>query len=335
MLTQKNKFIKLNKKAFYVFLSFIVIFLILCFSVSPKYYMQQTLMGLEVFVKNVFPSLFPFFIFSKILTGLNCVEDFAYYLKKITSKLFNTPGISAYAFLMSIISGYPVGAKVASELYTNQQLTSEEVHRVITFTSTSGPLFIIGTVGVGMLGSFKCGIVILICHILASILNGLLYRKYMLKSKPISIQYRNNFTTPNINKVISESVYNSVVSIAIVGAYIVIFYMLISLFNNLKLFMPICMLFEKLGFNYELVNSCLNGMVEITRGCLDISNLSLSLSLKTILCGAIISFGGLSVAFQGFSFLQSCNVKFGFYLKQKITHCLLSVILLIPFSLLI
>ncbi len=335
MITQKSRIIKFNKKVVYIILSLIVIFFIVCFALNPKYYMQETLTGLEVFIKNVFPSLFPFFIFSKILTGLNCVEDFARCFQSATRKLYNTSGISAYAFLIAIISGYPVGAKVVSELYASQQLSQDEVNRVVTYTSTSGPLFIIGTVGVGMLNSFKCGVIMLVCHIIASMLNGVLYRKYMLKQKNVCIKYKSNFVVPDVNKVISDGVYNSVVSIAIVGAYIVIFYMLISLLNNLHLFTPICFLLEKIGVNFNISNACLNGVVEITRGCLDVSNLSCPLSLKTILCGAIISFGGFSVAFQGFNFLKSCGVKFSFFIKQKITHCLISVILLIPLSFLI
>ena len=189
MLSQNTKIINSNKKRSYIFLSLIIVFIIICFALNPKHYMQQTLYGLEVFAKNVFPSLFPFFVFTKILTGLNCVNDFAKHFGGITKKLYNTSGISAYALFMAVISGYPVGAKVVSELYKENKLTKQEVNRVITFTSTSGPLFIIGSVGVGMLNSFKCGLVMLLCHILASLINGLLYRnkdminKYVLMNE--------------------------------------------------------------------------------------------------------------------------------------------------------
>ncbi len=335
MLTQKYKIIKHNTKIKYVILSLLVLFIIFCFAINPKYYMQQTLNGFNVFLNNVFPALFPFFVFSKILTGLNCVGDFSSYFGKITKKLYNTSGISAYVFFMAVISGYPVGAKVVSELYYEKQLTNSEVNRVICFTSTSGPLFIIGTVGVSLLGSFKCGVIMLFCHIIASLINGLLYRKKDLQNETIKLKYTNSFNIPNLNNVISESVYNSVVSIALVGAYIIVFFVIISMINNLKLFEPICFVLSKIGVNRNITNSVLNGLIELTRGCIDISNMSISLRLKTILCGGLISFGGLSVAFQGFAFLQKCNVKFSFYIKQKISHCVISLILLTIFSFLI
>ena len=335
MLTQKSEIIKFNKKIKYIILSFVIIFCIICLSLNPQYYMKQTLLGLDVFAKNVFPSLFPFFVFSKILTGLNCINDFSKHFGNITKKLYHCSGVSAYALFISIISGYPVGAKVVSELYQQQQLSYKEVNRVITFTSTSGPLFIIGTVGIGMLNNFKCGVIMLTCHILASLINGLLYRNKDYNSKDFLTTYQSNFVAPDINKVISDSVYNSVVSVLLVGAYIVIFFMLISLINALHIFSPICFIACKLGLEPKIINAVLNGVVEITRGCLDISNLNCSLSLKTVLCGGIISLGGLSVAFQGFAFLGKCKVKFSFFVKQKITHCLISVILLSIFSFLI
>ena len=335
MLTQKTKNIKHNEKLRYVFLSLLILLVIVCYALNPKYYMQQTLNGFQVFFTNVFPALFPFFVFSKILTGLNCVGDFSMLFKKVTKKLYNTSGISAYVLFMSVISGYPVGAKVVSELYNENQLSKEEVNRVITFTSTSGPLFVIGTVGVSLLNSFKCGVIMLVCHIIASLINGLIYRNKNYKKEKIETKYANNFIKPNINKVISESIYNSVISILLVGAYIVVFFVIISMLNNFCVFKPFIIVFEKFGIDSSISNAILNGTVELTRGCIDVSMLDISLKLKTIICGTLISFGGLSVAFQGFAFLQNCNVKFLYYIKQKISHSVISLVLLIIFSFLI
>ena len=92
---------------------------------------------------------------------------------------------------------------------------------------------------------------------------------------------------------------------------------------------------NKLNISKDISNAYLNGIVELTHGCIDISKLNLSLKLKTILCGSLISFGGLSVAFQGFAFLHSCKVKFSYFIKQKISHAAISVLLLIILSFLI
>ena len=60
--------------------------------------------------------------------------------------LFNVPGESAYAFIMGLISGYPVGAKIVTDLRKTNLCSKDEGERMLCFTNNSGPLFIIGTV---------------------------------------------------------------------------------------------------------------------------------------------------------------------------------------------
>ena len=43
-------------------------------------------------------------------------------LSKIMRPLFNVPGEGAYAFIMGVISGYPVGAKIVSDFYKKRNL---------------------------------------------------------------------------------------------------------------------------------------------------------------------------------------------------------------------
>ena len=54
---------------------------------------------------------------------------------------------------MGIISGYPVGAKIVTEFRKNGDCSRAEAERLLAFTNNSGPLFIIGTIGVSMFGN--------------------------------------------------------------------------------------------------------------------------------------------------------------------------------------
>ncbi len=47
------------------------------------------------------------------------------------------------------VSGYPVGAKLTTRLRADRLVTPEEGERLIAFTSTSDPIFLIGAVAVG------------------------------------------------------------------------------------------------------------------------------------------------------------------------------------------
>ena len=85
-------------------------------------------------------------------------------------------GEGAFAFIMGIISGYPVGAKIVTKFREDNVCTKEECERLLAFTNNSGPLFIVGTVGISLLGNVSIGIMLLIVHILASITVGIFFR---------------------------------------------------------------------------------------------------------------------------------------------------------------
>ncbi len=88
--------------------------------------------------------------------------------------IFNLPGVSSFPFIMGLISGYPVGAKIVSDLYEKKLCTKEEAERMLSFTNNSGPLFIIGTVGCSFYSSSTIGIILLCTHIAASISVGII-----------------------------------------------------------------------------------------------------------------------------------------------------------------
>jgi len=127
-------FVKRNLFAI-VFLLF-VIFLVV-FSNSS---LLATKKGLNLWANNVVPSLFPFLVAAQLLSHTN----FIYYLSKLCNSymkpLFNVPGIGAFPFIMGIISGYPVGAKIISSLYSNHDCTKNEAERMLCFCNNSGPL---------------------------------------------------------------------------------------------------------------------------------------------------------------------------------------------------
>ena len=77
---------------------------------------------------------------------------------------------------MGIISGYPVGAKIVANLKENNLCTKLEAERLIAFTNNSGPLFIVGTVGVGMFYSPSLGLILLFTHVLSCLTVGFLFR---------------------------------------------------------------------------------------------------------------------------------------------------------------
>ena len=102
--------------------------------------------GLKLWANNVVPSLLPFLIATNLLSHTNIINLISKKCNRIMRPLFNVPGESAYAFIMGLISGYPVGAKIVTDLRKANLCSKDEGERMLCFTNNSGPLFIIGTV---------------------------------------------------------------------------------------------------------------------------------------------------------------------------------------------
>ena len=299
-----------------LFLSTVVLILLVTY---PDVYLQASLDGITIFAINVLPALLPFFFFTKILSNYGANVIIGRKLGKVTRALYNVNQSSAYVFIMSILSGYPIGAKLLHDLYQNHQIDHEDLKSSIAFCSTSGPMFILGTVGGVMLKNTTYGFILLICHYLSAILNGFIYRKRR-KSKE-----KNFYYTVTSQNVLSDSITDSISSVLTCGAYIAIFYMIAVMLKNVGILNLISDFLNLFFQNKALCDGISFGLVEMTGGCALLSSTSTPFTLPAI-C-AIISFGGLSVTLQSLTFLGNCNIKPTRYLLSKVTQSIIAFIL--------
>ena len=132
----------------------LIIFVIMIIILSnPQRFTKGTISGLKLFFYSVLPGLFPFMLLTKLLTELGFLFKITTRFNNFTNKLFGTPGVSLYVFLMSIISGYPIGAKIISDLHSKNLITDNDAKKMAIFCTTSGPIFVVGTVGSLMFGN--------------------------------------------------------------------------------------------------------------------------------------------------------------------------------------
>ena len=132
--------------------------------------------GLSLWSFSVVPSLLPFFIATELLGYTNIITILGNFLNKFMRPIFNVPGEGAFALLMGIISGYPMGAKIVSNFKSQGICTNEECERLLAFTNNSGPLFIIGTVGVSLFSSSQIGLKLFVVHLISCLLVGFIFR---------------------------------------------------------------------------------------------------------------------------------------------------------------
>ncbi len=302
---------------------FIIIFILLFVS-NPSIYMQSCLKGLNVWFFNVLPALFPFFVATRLLILLD-INDIPF-LDKITQKLFGV-NRGGKIFLLSLLSGYPVGAKLICDAHKNGQLDDISAKKMLSFCSVSGPMFVVGTVGIAIFKSIKIGYILLICHILSAVVNGLVFRqKYGKTDKSQLVLAPKN----NSKNILADSMIDSINSILLVGGYIVLAYVLIDALhfcNIIPLFASIISKIPFLNGQKNIICSILNGLIEMTRGVVDVANFGPSLKTSMPIVSFLIGFGGFSVFFQSTSFMQQLEIKKPTYLFQKFCQGIWAMIL--------
>ena len=149
-------------------LSVLLLFLLCLLFTAPARYAEACIQGMALWAKAVLPALFPFLILTGLLTKLGTAQKLADRLSPLTEKI-GLPGSAAYCLLVSLLSGYPVGSRTVADLYKGGAITREQAKRMSVLCSTSGPMFLVGSVGGAMFGSAAAGAVLLAAHLLAVI----------------------------------------------------------------------------------------------------------------------------------------------------------------------
>ena len=293
--------------------------------------------GLSLWANSVVPSLFPFFVATDLLMNTNFVNSIGRFLNKIMKPLFNIRGEGAFAFIMGLISGYPVGAKIACNFRENNICSKEECERLLSFTNNSGPLFIIGTVGISMFGNSTIGLLLLITHILACITVGFIFRFWKINSSsPEYVGNKNsnykkyrNVTLSNLGEVLGKSISNSIYTILMIGGFVVIFSSIISILRASGILNSLVVLltptFNFLNLDSSFISGIITGLLEITNGISFISSINIKhISVNIIITAFLLGCGGLSVLLQVWSITSKTDLSIKPYFYGKLLHGLLA-----------
>ncbi len=317
---------KIFNKAKRLLLLLILLFFMAFIIIFPDKYTEKCLFGIELWVITVLPTSLPFFFLTQLLTFTGAINGMTKTASKFTKPLLKCGGLSFYAFLMSVLSGYPVGSRIVYDLKSSGLITKSEVTKIAVLASTSGPLFVIGAVGTGMFFSKTIGFTIYISHVLSAIVMGLIFRNYGEE------EYLNsNILKPNNQEnILYNSIYNSVISVLIVGGFISIFCVFASILQDAKLLHPLEKIFELifnlLGGDKETAKAFALGLIECTSGAKMLSTLE-NVTLSASLSSALISFGGISIIMQSLIYLQKAEVKPKLFIFSKVIQSIISFII--------
>lgn len=249
--------------------------------------------AIDMWLGNVVPALLPFFIFADFITGLGVAAMLP---------------VPAYTFTMSFMSGYPMGARLIGDFYRNGTIDKREAKRMLSFCSTTGPAFLMGTVGYSMLGSVSCGVALAIAHYGGSLLNGVFFTMLLGRGKRRGRSaVQGGEQNAALLDIFTDAILAALRSMGIILAYIIIF----TFFSDLL----------------ELEGP-LRGVIEMTVGCSAAANAAAaSLETKLVLISGLTAFGGLSVAGQSMSMLKGTDISVPYYIAVKLSQAVFSVLI--------
>ena len=174
--------------------------------------------GIALWAKAVLPSLLPFLAVSTLLAarGKKAADRLAPLMRRV-----KLPAAASLCLLLSVLSGYPVGSRAVAELAERCGIPREGVLRTAVLCSTSGPMFLLGTVG-GMYADPAAGAVLFASHLAGVFLVCLLLLPFAKKLPESPPHEKQEESIPSLG----ESVQRAVLSVLCVGGFVALFYVL-------------------------------------------------------------------------------------------------------------
>ncbi len=305
-------------------LGFFACFLIYALLRFPEAMLAASAESVQLWLTKVFPSLFPFIAACGLLLRIGAAERMGAALRPLMQPLFGLPGISAFPFFLGVLSGYPMGAKITAMLYGKKMITLEEAQHILAFSNNPGPLFLIGTVGVGFFGMPVFGYALLLCSFLGAVTTGILWQFPKKDSTCITPAYPTAVSASSVTEALSASVSDAVNTVLLIGGYLILFGALSEAMEQTDLFSLLSSLLFFLPLSTETLRGFCSGILEMTNGAYLLSLSPDGVRLRLALVTFLVSFGGLSILGQTLGVLANIPISKKDYLKGKLINALFS-----------
>ena len=279
---------------------FLKVVFIVFFTLSVVFYSDRMSSaaagGLSLWLNTVVPSLCPFMVISSWLSfdfrkGFGTAD-------RITRSLFGVPSAYMALFPVSILSGYPAGAKIISDLYTKKAVSKDTAEHLLSFCNNPGAVFMVSAVASSMLSDRASAVFFIFICLLASLTTGILYNFVFPAEVPSA-------PAKGLSRDVSfySAISSAVGAILLVGGCIIFFSVIaeaVSIF---------------LSSSDPLVNTLISGLLEFTQGIRQAAGLEKSIGYP-IIC-ALLCWGGLSVHLQTAAIIGDCGIDIRKYLVSK------------------
>ena len=269
--------------------------------VDGKTAFHGAVQGIELCIRTVIPSLFPFFILSAILTGSLSGQQLK--LLAPIGKLLRIPPGSEGIFLIGILGGYPTGAQSIAIASQNGQLNLSDSRRMMGFCNNAGPAFIFGMLG-PMFSSRVVPLFLWIIHILSALITGMILP---------GNSSNDMVSMPADKQTIHSALEKGIRTTAYVCGWIILFRVILAFLDHWFLWM--------FPNQFKII---ISGFLELSNGCVSLAAIP-NEHLRFIIASCFLGFGGICVLMQTSSVASQTGL--GMYLPGKLLQTSISLIL--------
>lgn len=284
----------------------------------PNETFQYAYQGLYQWAAKMVPTLFPFMMISSIMVYSGADLELGHILNQIMKRIYHYSSYGLYAIFMGFFCGFPMGAKVVSELYESKKLCKEEAQSLLTFCNNIGPAYFMGIIipilhksGYQKISPFLFGMYGI--PAIYGIIMGQMYsKKNMHLNTYCSSDIAKNMpnTKQSLATTLKQSCIDNTQSLIILGGYI-------TFTNAFRIFLD----FVPLSVS---IKSILSSFLEIIGGVQAIYTTTLKPEHKVFWIMTALCFGGVSCILQTSSFLEKSGLSILHYLKHKTIITLIS-----------
>lgn len=270
--------------------------------------------GLLLWYHSVLPVLFPFMFLCSLILSLDLLETLPSAIYRPVIRLFGCSFESIFVILAGFLCGFPMGAKLASDLKKQKKINSSEARFLYGFVNNPSPAFLMSYVASEQMQDTAFGFLLLLPVLGSAFLYGMLssvpYREKNKKTAGALHPAQNYSIFPIIDDCLNSSINNTVK----LGGYIILSCILCSALSRIL---------PKTNPGSMIFLSC----IELTNGVQLIASSALSLSIKYIILSGLCAFGGFSVLLQTIGIAHMDKSTVFYYIKSRVIITLLSILI--------
>ena len=263
-------------------------------------------------METVFPSLFPFFVISRRLTGMGVALPAR--ADRLCLRTLGVPAAGLEAALLGLCGGYPLGVYAACERFRSGALTKVQTQRLLAFCNNTGPAVFFGMVGALLFPDTGVCVWLFLIHIMSAVLTALCFSRSATDGQGQRVEP----TTRQEGWM--ESVTYAAAACARLCACVVVVAVLLALGLSLG---PVEWALARLPADRAVCEAVLCALTDLPSGLRALGKVT-DPAVRMILCAGAVSWGGMCVHMQAADVWGGAGVKPRGYFAAKTFQALSS-----------